>query len=180
VNIIQAIRKKYEAAAAGEYLEVCAECGRPCVGHQHFDLNEPPGFEAHHLTPAGHPDYARCDGGGRAEQIARIIAVRDAATIGGDPKNLRVIAGFAAEAAASDPALLARGAQILAKAAGTRTEANLNDGDGLGNNPLNAIVVEGGKRRLGKICSHGYETYKSKIRKTRRGRGKKSKVTRKN
>lgn len=179
-NIIKDIRDKYEAAAAGEYLEVCAECGRPCVRHQHFDLNDPPGIEPQHLTATGNPDYARCAGGGRAEQIARIIAVRDAVPIGGDPANLRVVAGFAAEAAASDPALLARGAQVLAKVAATRTEANLNDGDGLGNNPLTAIVVEGGKRRIGKICSHGYETYKSKIRKTRRGRGKKSKVTRKN
>jgi len=172
-NIIKDIRDKYQTAAAGERLEVCAECGRPCVNHEHFDLNDPPGLAPQQLTAAGNPDYARCAGGGRAEQIARIIAVRNAVAGAGDmdPKDLRVVAGFAAWAAASDPILMAKGAQILAKAPATRSEANLN-GD--------APVVEGGKRRVGKICSHGYETYKSKIRKTRRGRGKKSKGTRKN
>jgi hypothetical protein len=167
-NIIKDIRDKYKTAAGTGHLEVCAECGRACVNHKHFDLNDPPDLEPGHLTAAGNPDYARCAGGGRAEQIARIIAIRNTVTAGEmDPKDLRVLAGFAAEEAAGSPELLAKGAAILAKLPADRSEANLNQ-------------IEGGKRRVGKICSHGYETYNSKIKKTRRSRAKKYKGSRKN
>ena len=171
-NIIKDIRDKYVAAAGGGRLEVCAECGRACVGHQHFDLNDPPGLEPHHLTATGNPDYARCDGGGRLEQIARIVAVRHAVKGAGDmdAKDLRVVAGLAAESAgtASDPDIMLQATRILAKAVADRSEANLN------------IEHEGGKRRVEKICKHGYDILSSKVRKTRKFRGKKSKGTRKN
>ena len=167
-NIVQAIRDKYinikpndpvyDIPYATSYLEVCSECGRPCNHHVHYDLNDPPGFAPPHLTAGGNPDYGRCAGGGRAELFARIIAVRDLVKGAGDmdPKDLRVAAALAADAAASDPELLARGAAILAKEARYRSMSNLNI-DVLGNNPLDAIVIEGGRR--------GRKTRRSKHRK---------------
>jgi hypothetical protein len=158
-NLVRAIRDKYininpidittGLPFVDSFLTVCSECGRPCNGddHFHFDLNDPPGFEPQPLKPGGIPDYGRCAGGGRAELFARIIAVRDFVKGAGDmdPKDLRVAAALAADAAASDPELLARGAAILAKEARHRSMSNLNV-DVLGNNPLGAIIVEGGGR----------------------------------
>lgn len=160
-NVVQVIKGKYDAYP---YLEVCAQCGRPCTDHKHFDLADPPRIAPQLLTAAGVPDYARCGGGGRREGIARIIGVRNTviANPGMDPKELRVLAALAAEAAASDPAILATADTVLAKDRATRVEANL-DGGG----------------RLGKVCSHGYGSYKTKIKNTRKSKGKK-KGTRKN
>jgi len=181
-NIVEGIRNKYininpddpatNAPYPDSYLEVCSECGRPCNHHVHYDLNDPPGFAPPRLTAGGAPDYGRCAGGGRAELFARIIAIRDLVKGAGDmdPKDLRVAAALAADAAASDPELLARGAAILAKEGRYRYMGNLNRNQNveallgnnplggidvekyytvdelLGNNPLNAVVVEGGRR----------------------------------
>jgi hypothetical protein len=182
-NIVKDIRDKYANVIANPYLEVCAECGRPCISHKHFDLNDPPGLAPQVLTDTGNPDYSRCSGGGRAELIARIMAVNKISktVLDMEPIDLRAIAAFAADEAPNDTELLTKATQILAKNTRERSEANLNNSsNNLGNNPLEAIVVEGGKRRVGKVCPHGFESYKSKIKKTRRGRGKKSKRTRKN
>ena len=107
------------------HIEVCVECGRPCLGHQHFDLNSDPA--APQLVPAlkmpdpNDPtrmifDYATCSGGGRAELIARMLAVRDVykANRFTKPYDERRAAAFAAENAAKDPAYLDRARAILA------------------------------------------------------------------
>jgi hypothetical protein len=110
-------------------LEVCAECGRPCTSHAHFDLNDPPGREQLRLTAAGVPDYGKCAGGGRREGIARIIGVRRTveANPGMEAKELRKLCALAAEDAASDAALLNEADAILAKAPADRAETNIHD-----------------------------------------------------
>jgi len=94
------------------HIEICVECGRPCSGHQHFDINS----EEPALLPDNH-DYSKCSGGGRPELFARIMAVRDVYKYGGikDPKQERLVAAWAADAAARDPVYLARGAALAAK-----------------------------------------------------------------
>ena len=106
------------------HIEFCVECGRPCNGHQHFDLtstddNPKMLAETTRRDADGRlvHDYAACPGGGRPELFARILAVRDIYANAGimDPKLERETAAVAADAAASDPAYLARGAAIFAK-----------------------------------------------------------------
>ena len=165
-NIVKEIRDMYTDYTA---LEICIECGRPCSHHQHFDLNDPPSLAPMPLTATGAPDYSRCAGGGRREAIARIIAVRKTMNENPDmePIELRRLAALAATAGASNQELLAQADVILAKAPGTRVNTNLN-GPSVGG------------RRIGKICSHGYETYRQKILLTRKKSQKeKSKRTRK-
>jgi hypothetical protein len=59
-------------------LEFCVECGRPCAGHQHFNLNNPPGLQDYTtVNQQGVPNYGKCDGGGRPELFARILAMRE-------------------------------------------------------------------------------------------------------
>jgi hypothetical protein len=102
------------------HLEVCVECGRPCSRHQHFDItsDEPKLVAAlRKLDPATGrmiADYATCAGGGRTELFARMLAVRDVYKKGGlkNPKAEREVAAKAADAAATDPAYLARGKAI--------------------------------------------------------------------
>jgi hypothetical protein len=110
-------------------LEICAECGRPCTNHTHFDLNDPPGLEQPRLTATGAPDYAKCSGGGRREGIARIIGVRRTleANPGMEAKEIRKLCALAAEDAASDAALLNEADAILAKAPANRAETNIHD-----------------------------------------------------
>ncbi len=101
-------------------LEFCVECGRPCVNHQHFTVFEEgdePGIEPYSkTTPSGVPDYGACDGGGRAELFARIVAIRKVLReyTGTDKKELRRLCAVAADAAPRDAALMAKGAAILA------------------------------------------------------------------
>jgi hypothetical protein len=110
-------------------LEACVECGRPCTGHQHFDIASavPALMPARMMPDPLHPgrmihDYATCAGGGRPELFARMLAVRDVYKNAGikDPKAERVAAAKAADAAARDPAYLARGHAIFAQEADSR------------------------------------------------------------
>ena len=126
--VVQSILDKYTAMAKqidGEemplHLEVCVECGRPCSRHQHFDITsaEPRLVRALTKPDPAHPgrfiaDYATCAGGGRTELFARMLAVRDVYKKSGikNPKEEREVAAKAADAAAKDPAYLARGKAI--------------------------------------------------------------------
>ena len=104
----QSLVPAYAAHIPG-HLEFCAECGRPCFNHRHFDLNDPPNLIP--TTGAG-----KCDGGGRRELIARILAIREEYAKPGKrkPADERRAAALAAQAAAKNPAYLARADAILA------------------------------------------------------------------
>jgi len=126
--VVQSILDKYKAMAQhidGEemplHIEVCVECGRPCSRHQHFDITsaEPKLVAALRRPDPANPgrmimDYATCAGGGRTELFARMLAVRDVYKKGEhkNPKEERDAAALAADAAAKDPAYLARGKAI--------------------------------------------------------------------
>jgi len=103
-------------------IEFCIECGRPCSGHQHFDINSVQPA----LLPDNH-DYGKCPGGGRPELFARIMAVREVYKYGGikDLKQERLVAAWAADAAARDPVYLARGAALAAKEPADNREFNV-------------------------------------------------------
>jgi hypothetical protein len=116
--VVPEIRQKYLDAGAihlaeeglngmPPHLEFCIECGRPCFNHEHFDLNDPP-----QLLPSHNPGL--CSGGGRAELFARILAVRGVYRDGGftDPKEERLAAALAADAAPLNIDLMAR-AQVI-------------------------------------------------------------------
>lgn len=110
------------------HIEFCVECGRPCAGHQHFDLNEPAGLVPIPMKPnPANPaqqiqDYGRCPGGGRPELYARILAIREiyANLDINVPADERAAAAAAAEGAARDPAYIARGRAIFEKAEAER------------------------------------------------------------
>lgn len=123
-NLVSEVIDKYKLAAGNNSIETCAECGRPCSNHRHFDFNNPPGF----VVQGANPDYARCPGGGRREGIARILAVKQTMidNPGLELKELRRRAALAAEAAAQDGVMLAKADVILAKERFERKEANLN------------------------------------------------------
>ena len=169
-NVVEEIYTKYENASQGRRLEVCIECGRACAGHTHFTLDENPGFEPHRVVGAeGVPDYSKCDGGGRRELIARILAVRRVVREANQDEEhieVRKRAALAAEAAAKDPVMLSKADTILEKQATTRTANNLNVA-------LNAQVgQQGGIIRHGNklMCIHGYgPRYKRKL-KTRKNK----------
>ena len=158
-NLVKEMFDKYEVYH--DRLEVCIECGRPCTHHKHLDINNPSHILPMPRTPEGNPDYSRCAGGGRREAIARIIGVRNTMreNPGMEPIALRKVAAFAAEAAATNEAILAQADILLAKEPRDRVNTNLN-GPGVGG------------RRIGKICSHGYETYRQKIPQTRKHKKK--------
>jgi hypothetical protein len=115
---VDAIRDKYIAAGRQIFfqrglndlplhMEFCIECGRPCLNHEHFSLTDPP-----QLIPSHNPGV--CDGGGRAELFARILAVRQVYRDGGftDPRAERLAAARAADAAPRNADLMARGTVI--------------------------------------------------------------------
>jgi hypothetical protein len=93
--LVKSVLDKYKAmgttinsAGGGEpiplHIEICVECGRPCLGHQHFSLSSrvPKLVDSAVKQNPNNPgqtifDYATCTGGGRAELFARMLAVRD-------------------------------------------------------------------------------------------------------
>ena len=116
--LVDAIRNKYVNAGRQIFadrglndlplhLEFCIECGRPSLNHEHFSLTDPPT-----LIPSHNP--GKCDGGGRAELFARILAVREVYRDGGFtiPISERLAAALAADAAPKNPDLMARGTVI--------------------------------------------------------------------
>jgi hypothetical protein len=115
---VDAIRNKYIEAGRQIFadrglndlplhLEFCIECGRPCLNHEHFSLTDPPT-----LIPSHNPGV--CDGGGRAELFARILAVRQVYRDGGFtiPSSERLAAALAADEAPRNADLMARGQVI--------------------------------------------------------------------
>jgi len=181
-----------------EPLEVCIECGRPCCGHYHFDLQPRMG-----ILIAG---YSRCTGGGRRELLARVLAVRQTQreNPGMPPAELHRRCALAADAAWNNQDLLAKADLLLARPVERRRIENLNiviDGRPFPlpnapprindeEAPLGAIgnVFAGGlrsdqKRRVGKpmLCQHGYgDGYKGRLEKTAKRRQRVKKGTRKN
>ena len=175
-------------------LLTCAECGRPCVGHKHFTSTDP-------IAPIPSPGYSRCTGGGRREQIARILAVRKTMRENPDeaPKELRRLCALAADVAPNDADLLAKADTILALPPDQRHTNQIDEVlDGrpptpyvapapAGAAPAAAPVpapgaAAGGARRIGKpyTCSHGFtDGYKEKIKHTRKHTHTKSRMTRK-
>ena len=120
-------------------LEFCVECGRPCVNHRHFNLNNPPGLQDYTSIDAEEvPDFGKCDGGGRPELFARILAMREVlrntpeTNVEGESeeekeerlKAIRRAAALAADAAPNDEELMTRGGQIFSMAENERTWGN--------------------------------------------------------
>ena len=103
-------------------IQFCVECGRPCLGHQHFDITSampklvPPKKKPDPDKPGNMIfDYATCAGGGRIELIARILAVRDVYkySLIKDPVKERVKAAFAADKAPNMKSYVDRATAIL-------------------------------------------------------------------
>ena len=103
-------------------IEFCVECGRPCLGHQHFDITSatpklvPPKKKPDPNRPGTMIfDYATCAGGGRVELIARILAVRDIYkySLIKDPTKERVKAALAADKAPNMKCYVDRATAIL-------------------------------------------------------------------
>lgn len=126
--VVPAIKDKYIALAKQidpngfVHIEFCVECGRPCMGHQHFNLDDAaPGVVNNMMVAdaAGrqHIDYGTCTGGGgRVELFARILAVRDVYAAGGPVRSAaeeRAAAAAAADAAPKNAALMARAKAIF-------------------------------------------------------------------
>jgi hypothetical protein len=142
----QAFRKALPLEAWGNHqgLEYCAICGRPCYGHDHFDL-ENPGQIIKTISDPDNPviaQYGVCKGGGRPELIARMLAIRAVLLKHkGDAEpnhaEIRKEAAFAADAAPLDPTLMARAKAIFAKEAKSRKFNNvgLNDDSSNGGPP---------------------------------------------
>jgi hypothetical protein len=130
--LVKSVLDKYKAlgttinsAGGGEpiplHIEICVECGRPCLGHQHFSLSSK---EAKLVDSAvkqnpNNPgqtifDYATCTGGGRAELFARMLAVRDVYRKKNfvTPKEEREAAAVFADEMATNSNYLARGKAI--------------------------------------------------------------------
>lgn len=192
--VVQEIVDKYRAAAEGmepdvpPHMEWCVECGRPSVGHEHFDTADPLGKEEppKKIDPRNPGqmiyDYGKCAGGGRAELFARILAIRAIyrdANIS-DPKTERLTAALAADEAPNDPDLMARGRAIAAQELAARkwnnapipenkvynniAYANNRNNNANNNNApgpgLNAANLEGGKKSRRKVKRNRRSTRK--------------------
>lgn len=133
-ELVQEIRDKYVAAINtlqengtlvlydqnyGFHFEFCVECGRPCVNHQHFTIftnGEQPGIEPPRVVNTGGiTDYGKCDGGGRTEMFARVLAIRKVLRtyFGADKKEQRRRAALAADSAPSNTIFMTQAATIF-------------------------------------------------------------------
>jgi len=112
-----------------DHIETCIECGRPCCNHHHVDLEHP----GRVILLDNDPRYRKCPGGGRRELIARILAVREVYRKGGfkTPLEERRAAAWAADAAATNPDMLAKADELLAN---ENVNANQNYTRNFGNN----------------------------------------------
>jgi hypothetical protein len=125
--LVPAIKDKYVALAKQidpdgfVHIEFCVECGRPCMGHQHFNLDDAaPGVVPDRMVADAdgrqHIDYGTCTGGGRVELFARILAVRDVYAAAGAVRSAaeeRAEAAVAADAAPKNAELMARAKAIF-------------------------------------------------------------------
>lgn len=192
--VVQEIVDKYKAAAeeldpgVPPHMEWCVECGRPSVGHEHFNTSDPTGKEDPPKKPDPHHpermiyDYGKCAGGGRAELFARILAIRAVYRDAGitDPKTERLTAALAADEAPNDADLMARGQAIAAQELAARkwnnapipenkvynnvayaNNRNSNDNNNNAAGPgLNAANLEGGKKTRRKVKRNRRSTRK--------------------
>ena len=133
--IIPELHKKYFDAwksvnPSGYYLEFCVTCGRPSCGHQHFDLNDPPGVIEYVRTPddnnPGQGPYTKCMGGGRAELIARMLAIKNVLSTREFENDFeqRKACALAADAAPKDADLMAKATAIFQKSRRVRGTYN--------------------------------------------------------
>ena len=131
-RVVEAIRKKYVALARNldgglVHLEFCVECGRPCHGHKHFNL-EGTAMIRNQVVPdpllPGQQmiDYGNCPGGGRVEMVARMLAVisvyKDKTFR--NTREERRVAAILADEAPRIAEFTDRARQILAKAPADR------------------------------------------------------------
>jgi len=121
--LIKYRNKARELEGYDVHIEFCVECGRPCAGHKHFNLEGTAFIENRSVPDPQNPghmmtDYGNCSGGGRVEMIARMLAVRDIyrkSKIRDDGKE-RKLAAVAAEKAPLDTEYMRRAQAILDKA----------------------------------------------------------------
>jgi hypothetical protein len=111
-------------------LEFCVECGRPSMNHNHFSLENPNELVPHRLDPRENLfAYGTCDGGGRPELFARLLAIRR--TIVDNPdikddKELRRLCALAADAAPLNEDLMRQGRELFEKEVEQRRMPNQN------------------------------------------------------
>ena len=108
-------------------LEFCVECGRPCSGHKHFNLDGTALIKNNIVPDPRRPgqqmiDYGNCPGGGRVEMVARMLAVIDAYKIKGlrDTHEERKYAARMADTAPTRPEYIERAKKIMEKAPAQR------------------------------------------------------------
>jgi len=115
------------------YLQFCIECGRPCLSHQHIDItsSKPTLIEQTKIPNRNNPgqmtfDYAKCDGGGRVELIARILAIRKVYKTSRlkDPHKEREMAAIKADKAANSKKYLKKAREIFKEESNTRSFKN--------------------------------------------------------
>ena len=100
-------------------LEFCVECGRPCIGGQHFDITSAIPKLIQPKRDSSKPgivfDNTICVGGGRVEMIARMLAVRDVYkySLIKDPRKERIKAALAADKAPNMKSYIDRATAIF-------------------------------------------------------------------
>lgn len=121
-EILKKYRDSYKAitgkndSTIRDAFQFCIECGRPCYDHEHFSLD---GKSLIKHAPGDafqvNPEYGRCTGGGKAEKLARILAIRDVYSSGKykNKKEERKAAAFAADKAPLNPEYMERAKAIL-------------------------------------------------------------------
>lgn len=144
--LIQPVFNKYQNKRAelfppGHYppvgeLEWCVECGRPSLAHRHFTLDDEPELMELAHGAGGEGIYDVCQGGGRAEMFARLLAIRrELARYTDEEKKrknnpsleeitklreIREACGIAADRAALDAGLMTEAQALAAKEASER------------------------------------------------------------
>ena len=122
-NQVKELADKYrKAVTADGKLEWCVVCGRPSTGHQHLTNDDPPVRIPH--TGGQANLFTKCDGGGRPEMFARLLAIRQVLkeNEGDEDKfEIRRRCALAADSAYKNTELMARGEQLAAIEAGERS-----------------------------------------------------------
>ena len=131
-RLVKELRIKYIALAQQldngyVHLEFCVECGRPCSGHKHFNLDGTELIKNQLVPDPRRPgqqmiDYGNCPGGGRVEMVARMLAVIDAYKVKGlrDTHEERKYAARMADAAPKSEVYMKRAAAIMDNAPAQR------------------------------------------------------------
>ena len=131
-RVVEPIRQSYAKSSAKldpgyMHLEFCVECGRPCSGHKHFNLDGTALINNNRIADPLHPDrvmidYGNCPGGGRVEMVARMLAVIDTYKVKRlrDTAQERATAAFAANEAPGNKKYMDRARKIMEKAPADR------------------------------------------------------------